>query len=244
MNFTPKYNALGLKNYLDNNPTSKLDFIDAILLNEIHSLIENWQNINTIEINNETYYNISYDKLRSQLPHLNYGIKKNNQKVKRPNSGIAERLTTGLLKEKLISKHINKEAGNIVYFKLTPIGNKLATYRKQTDNPIGNKPTTLSETKQHNKYINNKNIKYKREGSHFDFLNSNNKEIKEIKNKYKLTSEQWSLCIEKFKLKPKNNGTIESFKSFVISWVANTNSTQREQQQQPIENGWGHLPLK
>jgi hypothetical protein len=223
MNFTPKYNALGLKNHLEENENSRLDFIDAILLNEINSLIENWQNINTIVINNETYYNISYSKLREQLPHLNYGVKKNNTKVKRLNEGISDRLKKGLRKDNLIKLHIDRKDNSKTYFKLTPHGNKFVNTRIETREGNVKETVRVTDNKPTNKNTKYKNINNERGTlSPFDFLITNYKdEINNIIKDYRLNNVQLELCINKFNKRRVKNLNVLDFKNYIINWRDN-----------------------
>lgn len=222
MNYTPQYNALGLKQYLETNPNSKLDFIDAILLNEINSIITNWHNINTKTKNNNVFYNISYCKLRDQIPHLPFGNNKNNSLVKRPNEGISKRLKRGLIKECLIELFVDRIDNSKIYFRLTPKGYQFINTRIDVREPIGLASVSLSDRYPTNKNINNKNINNKRELSHFEFLNNNFKdEIIRIKKYYSLNENDWRLCTGKFNEKPIKKITVNSFETFVNNWKNN-----------------------
>jgi hypothetical protein len=213
MNFTPKFNQLGLKWYLENNNKSKLDHIDAILLNEINTLIENWTSMHKIERNGQTYFNIGYKKLFDQLPTL--GMKKET---------MAKRIRQGLFKEGLIDIFIDKKNNSNVFFYITPLGYKCVRYRTNVREGIAQTCERVSHERATNKNIDNKNINNKRGYTHFNFLESNYpEEMKIIFEKYPLKDEEKKKCIDYFNdykiktIKPKPH----QFEKCISNWYRN-----------------------
>lgn len=222
MNYTPKYNALGLEKHLKSNPNSTLNFIDAILLNEINSLIENWKEINSQNINGQVYYNIAYDKLLKQLPHLNLKF----------NDSISKRLKKGLIKEKLIESYIDRKNNSNVYFRVTDYGYEILNTRKNIREVNGIKSVRLTDENPTNKNINNKYINNKREYTRFNFLNNFfSNEVKEIKENYPLSINDWKECIEDFNNNQKIKDyevTIYRLKKYVRNWYSNLKQHQKD----------------
>ena len=198
--FTLSINQYGAVEYNKRNPGKEIDLLDIILLTEINTLINEWDEIKKKYFNQKEFFWIAYSKLIKELPAL--GINTND--------GIYRRLrkieSYGLIEKETYQ---TKKENCKTYFRLTAIGLQTVTLRMDDRNPYGWKTATPTDGKPDNKNTINKKTKDERAPTHFEFLyNKFPNEINSLKEKYKLPNEEWRFLIDDFNQRRYNKKTV------------------------------------
>ena len=216
MRYTVTFNQLGLLHYNDQNPSKKIDFIDAILLMTLYELSK-WDDVNKKIHNNQEYFWAAYQKILDEIPTLPLHSK----------DSISKRFKK-LISYGLIKRWIDKKDNSKTYFRLTAIGLESVTYRMEIRQPIGWKSGSLSDGNPTNNNTINKKTKNKRESSHYDFLiNKFPDKVKELHTKYFLDAEQKRLCIGGYNEKDLKSVTLNSFERYLSNWKNNLKEPKR-----------------
>ena len=67
MQYNVQYNQKALIEYNERNKGNEIDIYDAIIINSIDAIIQNWSNLQSMNFGKNVYYWIAYDKLLNEL---------------------------------------------------------------------------------------------------------------------------------------------------------------------------------
>ena len=238
MQYNVQYNQKALIEYNERNKGNEIDIYDAIIINSIDAIIQNWGNLQSMDIGKNVYYWIAYDKLLNELPSLNISTK----------NGLAKRLKRKLIDNDLLKRFIVQEDNSKTFFRITDKGSLLLVRHKGVPNGIDtdereSPPRTTgtkgTDDRQTNNNTNYNNTEDKRELSHFDFLKINySKEYQQWKTDNQKKIFDKKNFIEAFNdtmmrdSYPKSEKLLPRFKIFTRSYISRQKESDRPLQLQ------------
>tara|TARA_B100000378_G_scaffold265734_1_gene250497 strand:+ start:578 stop:1312 length:735 start_codon:yes stop_codon:yes gene_type:complete len=221
MQYNVQYNQKALIEYNERNKGNEIDIYDAIIINSIDAIIQNWSNLQSMNFGKNVYYWIAYDKLLNELPSLNISTK----------NGLAKRLKRKLIDNDLLKRFIVKDDNSKTFFRITDKGSLLLVRYKGVPNGIDTdereNPTRTTVTKGTDDRQTNNNTNYnitedKRELSHFEFLKM--QDPKQFNKLKKEPVSDWDYLKRKFDNKfksSKKRPTIIDLENYILSWLQN-----------------------
>ena len=115
MRYNVTFNQLELMAYNERNPTRKIDFKDAIILQQLWHL-STWGEVEKIDLSDGQYFWVAYGKLNTELPCLGF----------KTNETLGKRIKAKLLKTGLLKLHVNWKDNSKTYWQFTEAGSKIA----------------------------------------------------------------------------------------------------------------------
>jgi len=153
MRFNPAFNQEEMMKYNQENPTKKIDIVDAIILQQFYWLSV-WPDVEKITVYDKEFFWVAYGKLlNEELPALGYknykiknGIKTQTYDV------IAKKIKAKLIKYNLLELYVKSEDNSNTFWFLTQRGLKIATPGKPKETTRSNerepKETTRSNERE------------------------------------------------------------------------------------------------
>ena len=248
MRYNVTFNQLELMAYNDKHPEKKIDFKDAIILQQFWHLSD-WGEVEKIKLKDGEYFWIAYGKLNAELPALGF----------KTNETLSKRIKAKLLENGLLKLHVKWKDNSKTYWQFTEAGLKIAEPGKDPSRSHGGtgggrmaeregvaQPNGRGSHGGTDNYNTSDSFtKDEREARALEFLKKKNEFIyNQFENEYKEQIVDWEkFCLQyddtvvKEEIKYDGKILIARLRIFARNWIERERNKRNSNEVQPVQLG-------